>query len=53
MNRKFTQEEKQTLINCYLSGRSVKSIITDTGIARSTLYSWINAYKKTSAKTQK
>ena len=45
MKTKFTQEQKQELVNRYLSSESVKSITADTGVARSTLYSWINAYK--------
>lgn len=53
MNTKFTQQEKQTLINRYLSGESVKFITTDTGIARSTLYSWIKAYKENLSKDTK
>lgn len=53
MKTKFTQEEKQTLINRYLSGESVSTITADVGIARSTLYSWIKAYKKQSNETTK
>lgn len=45
MKTKFTQEQKQELVNRYLSSESVKSITADTGVARSTLYSWISAYK--------
>ena len=47
MKTKFTQEQKQELVNRYISGESVKSITADIGVARSTLYSWINAYKTT------
>lgn len=36
MKTKLTQEQKQGLIQRYLSGESVKSITDDTGIARST-----------------
>ena len=49
MRTKFTQEQKQELVNRYISGESVKSITADTGVARSTLYSWINAYKATNS----
>lgn len=51
MRTKFTQEQKQGLIHRYLSGESVKSITDDAGIARSTFYSWIKAYKNTLSKT--
>lgn len=53
MNTKFTQEEKQTLINRYLSSESIKFITTDTGIARSTLYSWIKKSKENLSKDTK
>lgn len=53
MNRKFTQEEKQTLINRHLSGETVKFITDNTGIARSTLYSWIKVYKENLGKDTK
>lgn len=45
MRTKFTKEQKQELVNRYISGKSVKSITADTNVARSTLYLWINAYK--------
>lgn len=51
MRTKFTQEQKQALIQRYLSGESVKSITDDTAIARSTLYSWIKTYKANLSKT--
>ena len=51
MRTKLTQEQKQELISRHLSGESVKSITADTGVARSTLYSWINAYKNTASST--
>ena len=46
MKTKLSQEQKQELVNRYLAGESVQSIITDVGIARSTMYSWIKSYKK-------
>ena len=42
----LSQEHKQELVNRYLKGESVQSIVTDAGVARSTMYSWINSYKK-------
>lgn len=38
---KFTDEEKLTLIDRYRSGTSVATLCTETGIARSTMYSWM------------
>lgn len=46
MKTTMSQEQKQDLVNRYMSGESVKSIVSDTGVARSTLYSWISAYKE-------
>ena len=46
MKTKLSQKEKQELVNRYLAGESVQSIIIDTGVARSTMYSWIKSYKK-------
>ena len=48
MITRLSQEQKQELVNRYFAGESVQSIITDAGVARSTMYSWINTYKKES-----
>lgn len=45
MNFKYTESEKQGFIERYLSGESVVSILEETAIPRSTLYSWIKMYK--------
>ncbi len=42
---KFSATEKQAFIARYLNGESVNSISADSGISRSTLYSWITASK--------
>lgn len=44
MKTRLSQEEKQSLINRYLSGESVQTIVSDTGVARSSLYSWIKSH---------
>ena len=46
MKSTISQEQKQNLIDRYMSGESIKSIIEDSGVARSTLYFWINSYKE-------
>ena len=51
MSTKFTQEQKQELVTSSLSVESVQTITVDTGVASSTLYSWINAYKNTASST--
>lgn len=50
MNSKYTSEEKQNAIAHYNRGESVISITLNTGIARSTLYKWINEYNESSNK---
>ena len=47
MNRKYSNNEKQIILNRYLSdGESSATILADTGIPKSTFYSWLKAYKK-------
>lgn len=41
---RLSTEEKRTLVPCYHTGESVAEICADTGIARSTFYSWIKSY---------
>ena len=48
MRTKFTQEQKQKMINRYFNGEPVRVIIENVGISRNTLYSWINDYKNES-----
>ena len=38
---KYTDEQKQDIINCYVNGESVSDIATASQIPRSTIYSWI------------
>lgn len=46
MNKKISKSEKQLLIDRYVTGgESVAAIGKDTGIPRSTLYSWIKQYQ--------
>ena len=42
---KYTQEQKCQFVMRYQSGESVIDICTETGIARSTLYSWLKPYQ--------
>ncbi len=45
MNCKYTEAEQQSLIERYLSGESVLSILEESAIPRSTLYSWIKIFR--------
>ena len=49
MNQKYNNTEKLVMINRYTNGESVASIVSDTGIPRSTLYAWIKQYHETQA----
>ena len=42
---KIHAAEKQALINRYLSGESISSILADTPVSRSTLYTWIKQHR--------
>ena len=44
---KYTPDQKRKLVLRYQSGESVSDICTQTGIARSTLYSWLKPYQTT------
>lgn len=45
--KSYTPEEKQAIIDRYISGgESPASILADTGIPKSTFYSWLRAYKE-------
>lgn len=46
MKRTYTKEEKLAIINRYTTnGETSASIVADTGIPKSTFYSWIRAYQ--------
>ncbi len=47
MNRKFSKEEKYQLVARYHDGGSVSDICTESGVARSTFYTWLKPYKTT------
>lgn len=44
---KYTTNQKQELVLRYQNGESVSDICTQTGIARSTFYSWLKPYQTT------
>lgn len=47
MKCKYTDEEKQEIIDRYISGSEASAgILADTGILKSTFYSWLKAYKE-------
>ena len=46
MKQKYSQEQKDDILKCYLSGESVSSIQKNTNIPRSTIYRWIKEYNR-------
>ena len=44
--KSYSEELKRQVIERYLSGESSASILTDTGITKSTFYSWIRNYQE-------
>ena len=44
----YTPAKKKEIINKYLNGSSIFSLSKSSGIARSTIYLWIDEYNKTS-----
>lgn len=43
MKRYYTQEKRDGVVSMHLNGESIMSIHQSTGIARSTIYNWINS----------
>lgn len=47
MKHHFGLAEKQALVTRYISGETVSAICMETGISKSTLYTWIKQYQPT------
>ena len=48
MKKSYSKQEQEKIIKQYESGISITSIHNSTGIARSTLYKWINEHNSNS-----
>ncbi len=48
IKNKYSTEEKPLIIDNYMNGKSFTDIVSDSGIARSTVYSWSKQYQKNS-----
>ena len=46
MNKHYSKQFKTEIVGKYLDGQSISAISTESGISRSTLYSWIESEKK-------
>lgn len=44
--KSYSEELKQQVIERYFSGEASASILTDTGIPKSTFYSWVRNYQE-------
>ena len=44
--RTYTKEEKQAVIDRVISGEPLEHILADTGIPKSTFYSWLHIYRE-------
>lgn len=44
--RTYTKEEKQAVIDRVISGEPSAHILADTGIPKSTFYSWLRIYQE-------
>ena len=43
MRKSYSEEQKKEIISLYRSGETLSNICQNTGISKSTLYSWLNA----------
>ena len=44
--RSYTSEQKQSVIDRFIYGEPSANILADTGIPKSTFYSWLRAYRE-------
>ena len=50
MRKNYSEEQKKEILSRYRSGETLSSICKNTGISKSTLYSWLNADNTTKRK---
>ena len=53
MRKHYSDETKNQTVQDFINGKSVSKIHTETGISRSTIYSWIESQKETFTKAEK
>ena len=53
MRKNYTAEEKQAVIDRYRSGVAIADIAKETGVARNTIYTWIEEDGKSKKKSEK
>lgn len=52
MNQKYSNDEKQTVLNLFQSGEPVSSIVSVTNIPRSTIYTWLKQVQNGQSKKE-
>ena len=53
MKKYYSDETKNQTVQEFINGKSVSKIHAETGISRSTIYSWIESQKETFTKSEK
>ena len=53
MKKYYSDETKKQTVQEFINGKSVSKIHTETGISRSTIYSWNESQKETFTKSEK
>ena len=53
MRKHYSDETKNQTVQEFINGKSVSKIHAETGISRSTIYSWIESQKATFTKSEK
>ncbi len=52
MNNKYTEAQKQSVLELFVNGKSVSTIVDSIGIPRSTIYTWIKASREKESKKE-
>jgi len=52
MYKKFTEKQKESIVELHTAGQSAAALCADYELPRSTLYSWINQYQQLKSSNQ-
>ena len=45
MNKHYSETEKKEIVQRFVNGKGISDLQKETGISRSTIYSWVNLYE--------
>lgn len=45
MNKHYSETEKKEIVQSFVNGKGISDLQKETGISRSTIYSWVNLYE--------